>query len=408
MLVALATLGFTGNQVRLSELALDDEQRVQRVFSDLSWALSLTLADLRAAEQAYVAAGQDRSYWTARVDSHLDTVRSSLDNLRRIATNPTSIEALDSAGGAVADLERMDGRAREHVDLEQPLLASDLIFTDGLELAARAATHVELARAAERTMGNKAITAARSSRFAMVAAATGVSVLAMLSLVPMKREAGHAPFASVDADEAGAVPTGEMAPSREDRLLLDDLDLVASASTPAAGNPRPIFDAAPAEPVPDFRVAADLCTDLCKLSDTSELPAMLARAAALMNASGLILWVRDSSGHALRPAIGHGYSPRTLARLGSIGEDGNNATAAAYRSARMQVVRRDDATSGALAAPLMAADGCVGVLSAELRDGWESSEAVQATAAIMTAQLATLLSADPPAETAAKSAEAHG
>ncbi len=74
----------------------------------------------------------------------------------------------------------------------------------------------------------------------------------------------------------------------------------------------------------------------------------------------------------------------------------------------MQVVDRDDTTSGALAAPLLAANRCVGVLSTELREGWESSEAVQATAAILAAQLATLLSADPPAETAAPTAEAHG
>ena len=181
--------------------------------------------------------------------------------------------------------------------------------------------------------------------------------------------------------------------------MLDTLDLNAVDPSPAADSP---------EPVPDLRVAADLCTDLCKVTDTSEFPELLARAAALMNATGVIIWVRDSSGHALRPAIGHGYPARALAQMGSIPEDGNNATAAAYRSARMQVVERDDTKSGALAAPLLAANSCVGVLSAELRAGWESSEAVQATAAIMAAQLATLLSADPPADTAASPAEAHG
>jgi len=199
--------------------------------------------------------------------------------------------------------------------------------------------------------------------------------------------------------------------------MLDDLALDAAApespdtaslqidTASDAVSPPP---ASGTEPTPDLRVAADLCTDLSKLTDTAELPELLARAAVLMNAGGLILWVRDASGHALRPAIGHGYNRRTLARLGSIPEDGKNATAAAYRSARMQVVERDDTTGGALAAPLMSSDSCVGVLSAELREGWESSEAVQATAAIMAAQLATLLSADPPAESDAPPAEARG
>ena len=417
VVVTLATLGLTGNQIRLSELALDDEQNVERVFTDLTWTLTLTLADLRAAQQAYVAVGQDRLYWTAKVNSHLDTVRSSLANLRRLATSPTSIEALDSADGAVADLGRIDGRAREHVDLEQPLMASDLIFTDGLELAARATTNVELARATERTTRNETIRATRSSQATMVATATGVSVLAVLLLVPMKREGGPAPFESIDAEETDAIETSELGLLSEHRKVLDELDLNAADLSPAAEaaspstaatNTAPTPAAAGPEPVPDLRLAADLCTDLCKMTDTSELPELLARAAALMNARGIIIWVRDSTGHALRPAIGHGYPRPVRARLSSIPEDSDNATAAAYRTGRMQVVERDDTTSGALATPLLAADSCVGVLSAELRAGWESSEAVHATAAIMAAQLATLVSADSPAETAAPPAEAHG
>ena len=412
--VTLATLILTGNQIRLSELALDDEQNEERVFTDLSWDLTLTLADLRAAQQAYVAIGQDRVYWTAKVSSHLDTARSGLDNLRGLATSPAAIEALDSADVAVVDLERMDGRAREHVDLEQPLMASDLIFADGLELSGRVATNVGLARASERDTRNETIRAARSLQRAMVLTATGVGMLAVVLLVPMRRK--ESPALESTAADVKAVGTGELGQSLEDRML-DELDLDAANGSPpsettspsaTAVDTTPTSAAASPEPVPNLRVAADLCTDLCKLTDTNELPELLARAAALMNASGIIIWVRDSSGHALRPVIGHGYPRQTLARLGSLPEDGNNATAAAYRSGRMQVVERDDTTSGALATPLLAADSCVGVLSAELREGWESSEAVQATLAIMAAQLATLLSSDPPADTAAPPAEAHG
>ena len=180
------------------------------------------------------------------------------------------------------------------------------------------------------------------------------------------------------------------------------------ATTSRAPDTSPAESGDTRQPVPDLRVAANLCTDLAKVTHTSELPALLARAATLLNATGVIVWVLDSSGHALRPAIGHGYTTRALARMGSLPEDGDNATAAAYRTARLQVVEGDETTSGALAVPLLTADSCVGVLAAELREGWESSEAVQATVAITAAQLATLLSADAPAETAAPPAEAHG
>ena len=417
VVVTLATLGFTGTLIRRSELALDNEQNVERVFTDLSWALAITLGDLRAAQQAYVAVGQDRPYWTATANGHLDTVRSSLDNLRRLAITPASIEALDAAAAAVADLEGLDGRAREHVRLEQSLLASDIIFTDGLELVVRAAAHVELARAAERTTRNETIRAARSSQAVLAVTAAGISVLAVLLLAPIKRQGGPIPLESLDAESTEALPPGGLGLSLDDRRIDPGLDQALPSATEEAEATLPAITASKTAPtllnegrgpVPDLRVAADLCTDLGRLTDTSELPALLARAATLMNATGVILWVRDSSGHALRPAIGHGYTTRTLARMGSIPEDGDNATAVAYRSARMQVVAGDDVSSGALAAPLLAADRCVGVLSAELREGWESSDAVQATVAIIAAQLATLLSGDTPAEKAAPSAKAHG
>ena len=64
------------------------------------------------------------------------------------------------------------------------------------------------------------------------------------------------------------------------------------------------------------------------------------------------------------------------------------------------------------AAPLLASEQCGGVLSAELHDGWEASPAVQATVAILAAQLTTLvapISAVAPADDEeTPPAEAHG
>jgi len=74
----------------------------------------------------------------------------------------------------------------------------------------------------------------------------------------------------------------------------------------------------------------------------------------------------------------------------------------------MQIVDRRGSGNGALAIPLRSVGCCIGVLSAELCDGWESSEAVQANAAIIAAQLATLLPADPPADAAAPGTKAQG
>ncbi len=51
-------------------------------------------------------------------------------------------------------------------------------------------------------------------------------------------------------------------------------------------------------------------------------------------------------------------------------------------------------SSGAIVAPILGPDGCIGALSAEFR-GAEISEPVQAFAAIVAAQLAGVLAASP-------------
>src|ERR1051325_12248561 len=54
------------------------------------------------------------------------------------------------------------------------------------------------------------------------------------------------------------------------------------------------------------------------------------------------------------------------------------AAAAAYRTGEMQIVSSRPGFRGAVVAPILRADGCVGALSAEIQDGGEISEGVQA------------------------------
>jgi hypothetical protein len=77
----------------------------------------------------------------------------------------------------------------------------------------------------------------------------------------------------------------------------------------------------------------------------------------------------------------------------------DNAAAAAYRTGQMQIVlARPGESNGAVVAPLLSTDGCIGALSAEIRGGGESSESVQALAAIFAAQLAGVLNTTPAAQ----------
>jgi GAF domain-containing protein len=83
--------------------------------------------------------------------------------------------------------------------------------------------------------------------------------------------------------------------------------------------------------------------------------------------------------------------------VGTIRRDSDNATAAAFREARVHVVKGDVMTNGAIAVPLVTPGGCVGVMAAEVRHEREQTEETRALAAIVAAQLATLIGVSPPA-----------
>jgi len=94
------------------------------------------------------------------------------------------------------------------------------------------------------------------------------------------------------------------------------------------------------------------------------------------------------------------WRSQLLAQLPKVERNTDNATAAAFRSAHTCVVKGSEQASGALAVPLMAPAGCVGVLAIELPRGSEQRESMRALVTILAAQLARVVAAVRPAETA--------
>jgi hypothetical protein len=146
----------------------------------------------------------------------------------------------------------------------------------------------------------------------------------------------------------------------------------------------------PAGPV--LRKAAELCTNLGRVSDADELRGLVARAADLIDASGLIVWMSVPGAKELLPVISHGYPAEMISRLPPLSRTADNAAARSFRSGQLQIVlARPGSSNGAIVAPLLTSAGCVGVVSAEIRGGAESSDGVQALAAIFAAQLAMVV-----------------
>lgn len=156
----------------------------------------------------------------------------------------------------------------------------------------------------------------------------------------------------------------------------------------------------PVPPEPDLEAAARLCTELGRSVEKKELTPLLERAARILDAVGLIVWVWDSQATALRPALAHGYSDKVLAQLPSVRRDAANATAAAFRSAQPCTVEGTEQASGALVMPLLTATGCVGVLAIELPHGREHTASVRAVVTIFAAMLAGWVTTAQQAEVA--------
>ena len=142
---------------------------------------------------------------------------------------------------------------------------------------------------------------------------------------------------------------------------------------------------------PDMAAAAQLCTDFGRVDDVRELTELLTRAARILGAAGVIVWIRDWQTDRLWPALAHGYAEQVLAQVSPLDSHDNNATAAAFRTGQTVVVKSSHAANGAMVVPLMARVGCVGVLAIELHGPTEQNQLVRALATIFAALLAPLV-----------------
>lgn len=359
-------------------LNFDREMTTSRAVTDRlrdqSRLLLSILADVRASQQGYVAVGQRERFWMERMSSLLPALDRQLADFRGALATPAAQSAIASAVNAAENLRKLDARVRDYVLGGETLVASDLIFSDGLEAAEAISTGIETALGQELQARGSALAEARRGQTIVLAAGSGLVFLFVLVLA-LTGQSGQ-PTA---ADEPQAPQATE----------------AAAPGTPASPAD---FDQT------DLTNAAWLCTELAKVVETAQMPQLLERIAGIMDATGIVVWVADPSGRELRPAMSHGYSDQLLARMGTIGRDATNATAAAYRAGKLRAVPGDGIGNGAIAAPLLAADGCIGVLSVEVRSGGEHSSTTRSLATIFAAQLATLVTVPsaPAQQTAAQ------
>lgn len=367
-----------GAQQRVAAL-----QRDQREVGSRLEAMVDSVDRLALAQEAYVAAGQPSVPWLEQFSANVQSLTDEIAAVRPLMRSERAAAALKEADDRLNALVDVDGRVREHLRSGEDLLAADAIFSDGR--AALEALAAPLRALRQDELGTFEAERSNAQQVPMMAlAAAAFAWVAGLVLL-------------VRTPAAAAAPVAEIKPPQPPVEARPDIVNVAP--------PAPIEASAP-PPLVDFAAAADVCTALSRLTSTSALPDLLARAAAVLEASGLIVWM--GAGEELFAATSHGYDPRVIGRLGPIARHADNATAASWRTGELRAVPGDMVANGAIVAPMFGPDACIGVLAAEVRSGREEDGATRAVTALIAAQLATALSAWPAASSGTAPTAATG
>jgi len=329
--------------------------------------LLVAVGTIGDALQAYIVPAAGDRPTAAQAPMLIADFASEINEMTRAVRSLRSGDILKTLGDQARSLGEIEAKAQEHVRLGQDLMASDLIAAEARPVLATMTSSLTDLRAVE----TSTLDAARADRmrkaWSVVAGAAVVWTLGLCVLVVIPRARQNA-----------------------------DASAIESAILPlSAPPPQPV--ATPAEAA-DLGSAADICTAIGRMTSAHDLPPLLTQSAAVLGASGVVVWM--AAGEELIAASAHGYDSHALARLGPIHRAALNATATAWRTGTMQVVDGTEGARGALVAPMLGTDRCVGVLAVEVADGRENDRTTQAVTRVLAAQLAATLAPWPAASVA--------
>ena len=327
--------------------ALQDEHALNRARQDAAAADSAVsrtaelLLDIRASMHAYVAPGQGLPFWAKLAQENIDVLHQNLVSLDTIAAaNGGSLsESLDS----VDQLTAAESRARTYVSRGEMQLAGDVIFTEVRDLLAGATNPVETLRVDLKRRHEQRQASIRSEQAMLAAGALGVWIVIALFL---------APTPATVAVKDPAEWRSELKSTLQKPIPVTPDTLVAPVAPVA-----PLAPAEAAVSLSSMRALSEICADLSSLSDPGALQGALERVSAMLNATGLIVWVASNDGGSLSPVATHGFDPALVARIGKIARDSANLTAAAFRDNAPKISIPTATAPGALAVPMCGPTG---------------------------------------------------
>jgi hypothetical protein len=348
-----------------------ERQKAAAAQASVSQAAELLL-DVRASLHAYVAAGQGLPFWARRAQESIDRLRQSLIDLDRLAaprggTLAESLDGIDQLGAA-------ESRARTYVSRDELPLAGDVIFTEVRDILAAATAQVQSVRDGFNRDYERRAASIREEEVTLAGAALVTWIAVALFLLPTEPK-----LPVKDPNQWRS----ELKESLKKPIPVTPEALVAVAPVPAEP-PMPVV------PLTELKEISEICADLSALTGPGALEGALSRVSAVLNATGLIVWIASNDNSTLSPVATNGFDPKLVARIGKIPRDSSNLTAAAFRDNAAKISPVTASAPGAIAVPMCSPTGPAGVLSVELKAGQPVDEGKVALSSIVAAQLATL------------------
>jgi hypothetical protein len=341
---------------------LDRERDTKNATID---ALLTSISTIASTQQAYTDYGRRDVGSFTRVSLLVDRITTDAAGLRATRQSTVSSEHLEEFWTALSALMGAESRARERLAGGDDAGAAEAVLASGREHVNALGSSLRAFRAAE-VLSYQSARAAAALRSWVSLGVLGILWATGLIAFAVSSRQGPA--------EAAAI-------GRPDRVL-DPI-------------PAPIVEPPPSI---DLSAAAALSAALSQLTDQAALPQLLERAANILSARGLIIWM--GAGSELFAVAAHGYDEALLNRIRPIPRHAENVTAAAWRTGELITLPADADGLAAIVAPLLGPAGCAGVLAAEVNGQRDPDEATQAMTMILASQLAGVLAAWPAASTA--------
>ena len=327
-----------------------------------------SISTIVSVQQAYTDYGRRDVASFTRVSLLVDRITTDAAGLRATRGSTASGERLEEFWTALSALMGADSRARERLASGDDDGAADAVLASARE-------HVNLLGSSLR-----AFRAAEFQSYQTTRAAAAMQSWLSLGVIATLWAVGLVAFAVWPRHRT------------VDAVAIEPPAVVQESP------PAPAVEPVPPEPSSiDLTAAAALSVELSQLIDQAALPGLLSKAANILGARGIIVWI--GAGGELFAVAAHGYDESLLSRIRPLARDADNATAAAWRRGELLTLPAEPGGYGAIVAPLLSPAGCTGVLAAEVSSERDRDPSTQAVAMILASQLAGVLAAWPAAST---------